>query len=274
MDWKRKILRLFGGGKIPDTERAKDGEHLESAENLPIAKAERTRTKPLHKSAISKTKRKKKRKKAVVDKDEHRNAFPKNKKGIRILTGKDDLWEIFGEGNPEAAEIDEKAAPLENTKKIRVLTHEDNLHELFGCESSETRETGEDFRRMLEQTLTGETFRTALREKKISPKPVSGKKYNRFPSPETELDLHGCTSVKAGAKVEYEIDSLRRKGVRTLRIIVGKGSHSHGKAVLPDIVEKKLAELKRVGSVSTFRWEKRSKLKSGAVIVWLSRTCV
>ncbi len=83
------------------------------------------------------------------------------------------------------------------------------------------------------------------------------------------MDLHGCTSVDVGARVENRIVSLRREGVRTLRIIVGKGLHSPGRAVLPDLVEKKLAELKRKGSVLTFHWEKRGKLKSGALIVYL-----
>jgi len=54
-----------------------------------------------------------------------------------------------------------------------------------------------------------------------------------------------------------------------LRIIVGKGIHSLSKAVLPDVVEKKIVELKKEDIVMTFLWEKHRKLKSGAIIVYL-----
>ncbi|OQX20720.1 MAG: hypothetical protein BWK80_35435, partial [Desulfobacteraceae bacterium IS3] len=60
-----------------------------------------------------------------------------------------------------------------------------------------------------------------------------------------------------------------RDALRTVRIIVGKGLHSEGKAVLRDVVEEKLVSLKREGMILSFKWEKTNKLKSGAIIVYL-----
>jgi hypothetical protein len=55
----------------------------------------------------------------------------------------------------------------------------------------------------------------------------------------------------------------------TLRIIVGKGLHSENGPVLPDVVEDTLSALQREGVVLAFRWEGRSKRRSGSVIVYL-----
>ena len=66
------------------------------------------------------------------------------------------------------------------------------------------------------------------------------------------------------------IRTAQTDGLYTLRIIVGKGLHSESGAVLPDVIEDLLLELKREGTVLTYRWEKGVKRKSGAVIVYLS----
>jgi len=65
------------------------------------------------------------------------------------------------------------------------------------------------------------------------------------------------------------IKSARQRGLQTLRVITGKGLHSYGKAVLPEVVEEKVVELKKQNLILTFRWEKGSKRKSGALIVYL-----
>jgi hypothetical protein len=52
-------------------------------------------------------------------------------------------------------------------------------------------------------------------------------------------------------------------------IIVGKGLHSQGKAILPDVVEKKITRLKRKKWLLGFEWEKKDKRKSGSLIVYL-----
>ena len=278
IEWIKKTFRSLHGKRVPAFEPKP-----ETPENTIPAK-ETKQTEPPRPSVVPTAKRVKKRKKPETVRADKKDAFQKNKTGIRILTDKDDLFEIFSEGIREDDTVEEKAertntpkySARKNKKKVCVLTDEDDLCELFACDSeapAKEPETGDDFRKLLERTLVGENFRTALREKNGN-KPVRKKSAVRetiraYPRPETELDLHGHTSVDVAAKVENEINSLRREGVRTLRIIVGKGLHSHGRAVLPDLVEKKLADLKRKGMVLTFRWEKRAKLKSGSIIVYL-----
>jgi DNA-nicking Smr family endonuclease len=54
-----------------------------------------------------------------------------------------------------------------------------------------------------------------------------------------------------------------------LRIITGKGLHSPGAPVLPDVVEQKLHELKEKKLIKSFEWEKKRKSASGALLVFL-----
>ena len=70
-------------------------------------------------------------------------------------------------------------------------------------------------------------------------------------------------------RVEAYIETAALQGLDAVRIIVGKGLHSQGSAVLPDEVERKIVELKRRGRVSTFAWEKKRKRASGALLVYL-----
>ena len=51
---------------------------------------------------------------------------------------------------------------------------------------------------------------------------------------------------------------------------MGKGLHSEDRAVLPDVIEDLLTDMKREDIVLSYRWEKRVKRKSGAVIVYLA----
>lgn len=169
---------------------------------------------------------------------------------------------------------------------ISILGEDDDLVYLFTGEKSEKR-SGEkpeehpdedldmDFAEMLEESL-GENgdFKTILQEKEssLSPeKPLTVmERIKAYPDPEDEIDLHGYTAKKAKAKTETFIQNAHYKGIRTVRIIVGKGLHSQGKAVLPDAIEKKVASLKKGNLVLTFKWENNGKLKSGAMIVYLT----
>ncbi|NOX35519.1 MAG: Smr/MutS family protein, partial [Deltaproteobacteria bacterium] len=65
--------------------------------------------------------------------------------------------------------------------------------------------------------------------------------------------------------------TCRRQGFFTIRIIVGKGLHSDFGPVLPDVVEDVLNEMKNQNQVIFYKWEKKTKSKSGAVIVYLKQ---
>lgn len=88
-------------------------------------------------------------------------------------------------------------------------------------------------------------------------------------SPQKELDLHGCFSREAELRIESFIQASRHERLAMLRIITGKGLHSSGAPVLPDVAEHKLYELKEKKIIKSFYWEKKYKSTSGAIIVLL-----
>ena len=91
-----------------------------------------------------------------------------------------------------------------------------------------------------------------------------------YPPPQETLDLHGYTAQEAEGKTRYFIEDARHRGIRTLRIITGKGLHSPGGvAVLPDIIEQQLTLLKKDKVIVSFGWERKVKSKSGALHVYL-----
>ena len=165
-----------------------------------------------------------------------------------------------------------KQAPAAKTDKkgFRVLTDEHDLYRLFG-EKKKSKQ--EEFGRIFEESQQDKQQQLLLLEKKkISSKttPLSlSERIKTYPAPQLELDLHGATAPEAEKRTEAFIENARRKKIRTIRIIVGKGLHSERKAILPDIVEKKIILLKRKNWLLGFEWEKKDKLKSGSMIVYL-----
>jgi DNA-nicking Smr family endonuclease len=140
--------------------------------------------------------------------------------------------------------------------------------------SEPSLENPDDFRKMLEDYLDGKDKHSLLREKHDDPPdkkpPSKTERLKSYPPPQEELDLHGCTAQEALTKTEMFIRNARYKGKRTLLIIVGKGIHSDGRAILPDAVEDRLIELVQKNWVLSFEWEKGLKRKSGALIVYLN----
>jgi DNA-nicking Smr family endonuclease len=165
-----------------------------------------------------------------------------------------------------------KQSPAAKTDKkgFRVLTDEHDLYQLFGAKKKSKQE---DFGRMFEEFHQDKQLQLLLQEKKVvsnqsTPLTVS-ERIKTYPAPQAELDLHGNTVPEAEKRTEAFIENARRKKIRTVRIIVGKGLHSEEKAVLPDVVEKKITRLKRKNWLLGFEWEKKDKRKSGALIVYL-----
>ncbi|MDM8535753.1 Smr/MutS family protein [Desulfobacterales bacterium HSG17] len=132
----------------------------------------------------------------------------------------------------------------------------------------------ENFGEMLEKSLAGKSREMILLEKnsgKSEDKPLRKNEIIKYyPLPQEELDLHGYTALEALEENEKFIKKARHKGKRTLLVIVGKGTGTHGKAVLPDVIENHLLELKRKNIVLAYKWDKGIKRKSGALIVYLN----
>lgn len=150
-------------------------------------------------------------------------------------------------------------------KNIPRLDNED-LYKTFGVE-----EKYPSFSEELDDNLAGQDLDRIASEKAASfHKPQTKQdKLQSYPPPQEELDLHRLTAVEAERKAVDFLRTSKTLKIRTVRIITGKGLHSEGPAVLPDVVETKLTEFKSTGLIFDFRWEKREKLKSGSVIVYL-----
>ncbi|MCP5054510.1 MAG: Smr/MutS family protein [bacterium] len=169
--------------------------------------------------------------------------------------------------------------PSVDTKGFRIITDQHNLHELFSGEEERKgkgkRDEYEDFARMFAESETDRYQLRLMEDKKRSVEKedtsslTASQQIKAYPPPEIVLDLHGYTAVEAESATEAFIRKSRAQGIRTVRLITGKGTHSQGKAVLPDVVERKLIQLKRQKWVLGFNWEKKDKRKSGAVIVFL-----
>ena len=166
--------------------------------------------------------------------------------------------------------------PDVDTKGFKIITDKHDLHALFGGETDNRNDDEEDFAKMFEESQT-DSFQIHLMEnKKRSEKSndtgslTASQKIKLYPDPEIVLDLHGYTAAEAEEATEAFIRKAQKKNVRTVRLITGKGLHSEGKAVLPDVVERKILELKRKKQLLGYRWEKKDKRKSGAVIAFLN----
>jgi DNA-nicking Smr family endonuclease len=161
--------------------------------------------------------------------------------------------------------------------KIRILDAREDLSEIFDGRGDGDSVPGpsceeeESFSRMLEDTLSGVDQAAIIRQKYPEPDSSGSKKHKVGPpgKPRAELDLHGCHVHEALVRVEAFIETSALQGIDAVRIIVGKGLHSQGNAVLPDAVEEKIVELKRQGRVATFAWENKKKRASGSLLVYL-----
>jgi len=99
----------------------------------------------------------------------------------------------------------------------------------------------------------------AIREKNDSNDEIDdfGVLIKDYPKVQRKLDLHGMTSAEAMFQIDNFINGCIAHRVLTVRVITGKGLHSkHFKSVLPELTEKKLAELKRNKKVLSFKKEK------------------
>ena len=207
----------------------------------------------------------------------------RTKQGIKRLSLDDNLFEeVIEESEPEknfGEMLDEslsdkrpnvKADNQQTKQGVKKLSLEDDLFNAI----EEENEPDESFDELLEESLSDKSSQNIIKEKiAASSKKIElskTTKLSKYPGPQDEIDLHGLKGDEAELKADFFIRDSKARGLVTIRIIVGKGSHSEGRAVLPDIVEGKIIDLKREGQIYTFKWEKGRKLKSGAVIIYLT----
>lgn len=217
---------------------------------------------------------------------------PRNRAGIPQLDGQRDLREYFLSAAPQATRASQrppaKGEPGRKGKdspKPEAVTATDrhgiprlddhaDLRRFFetAMEGEEDRATAGELGEVFQASLDQDARR--LMKKKtggfFAPRRLTLKeKLRRYPAPQAQLDLHGDTALIARQRADSFLRTAVAEGSLTVRLIVGKGLHSEGGAVLPDVIEDLLVVLKREGRVLTYRWDKGGKRKSGAVIVYL-----
>jgi DNA-nicking Smr family endonuclease len=86
-----------------------------------------------------------------------------------------------------------------------------------------------------------------------------------------ELDLHGLTLEQARHAVGRALREMTAGGLRGLRIVHGRGRHSAGPAVLPDLVRECLTHPPLAALVAAFASAPRREGGAGATHVYLRR---
>jgi len=168
--------------------------------------------------------------------------------------------------------------PRLDKKGIRVLDENHDFYQAFITREEKKRKKPEpekeDFAKLIRDYADNRNHDIFYKEKHhgaLQNKPLTmAEQLKAFPGPQSELDLHGHTSAEAETITNSFIWNCRYRGLKTIRIIVGKGLHSENKAVLPDVVHSKLIELKQQKAVLAYKWEQKEKHKSGAIIVYLA----
>lgn len=122
----------------------------------------------------------------------------------------------------------------------------------------------EDFGAMLEAYLDPEAIRANVREinAEAAPKTIPEK-------PQETLDLHEKNVTAAQEAVDRCIRGAYAKGIRQVRIIVGRGLHSAGEPVIPTITRQQLQGLMQKGLLTRVGIEKGSR--GGALIVTVKK---
>ena len=164
-------------------------------------------------------------------------------------------------------------SPSANRNRIPIIPEEADLYDVFGLREPEETDPVA-FQTMMDAALSRTDMDAVAAEKEAGlhpEKPRSLKaRIKSYPRPQEILDLHGRTAMDAVAKVESFIQTGRGGGVKTVKIIVGKGLHSEEAAVLPRVVRSQLDRMKHRKLVLAHEWEKGSERKSGALIVYLT----
>jgi DNA-nicking Smr family endonuclease len=169
----------------------------------------------------------------------------KDKKGIAIISHDNEIWEAFLNNEPS-----------QDSKSNQEIKKKD------------------DFEELLRKSLSNCHFQQALEEKTMAAKPPIpvSRLIKHWPSPQEEIDLHHCTAQQAESAVLSFLAKAAAMPLLTVRIIVGKGFHSKGEAILPGLVENLLHQSKKRNQILTFRWENKNiKAKSGAIIVYFPK---
>lgn len=130
-------------------------------------------------------------------------------------------------------------------------------HFLNRNNQSITQKDDEDLDELLNLYTSEKDIHSALRQKESDDLIEVGVLVKDYPAPQRELDLHGFSVPESLFEMERFIRIAIDHKIRTVRIITGRGLHSKNMtSVLPEEIEKKLAELRKERKLLAFRREK------------------
>lgn len=161
---------------------------------------------------------------------------------------------------------------MSKKEKIRIIKDNDKFDNIFNIKP-EKKNKSENFEKLLSEYDNNPNIQKMYERKmKLSDdnRMSIAERIKYYPSPQDTLDLHGLTSDEAEAITLRFIDNSERKDFKTLRIITGKGIHSIDKPVLRDKLEILSNKLKKEKTILFWKWEKKHKEKSGAIIIFLN----
>lgn len=203
------------------------------------------------------------------------------KHGFPILDNQSDLEMMMGFENKEKDPPPARQEPGETeVKQVQTPVTRHGIPILQDSDRLFEQETAEDesFEELLYASLGQKNMDVLLHEKqdreKKRKKLTLKQTLKAYPPPQGQLDLHGYRALKAELRVESYLKSAFHNQTHTVNIIVGKGLHSDEGAVLPDVVENKLNQLKKEGLILAYDWDNKRKSRSGAVIVYLNNKVI
>ena len=160
-----------------------------------------------------------------------------------------------------------KKKEIPDKHAVPVLENDTDFYSLFNAHSKSDRLP---FAKVIDDSLTADAVDQALQEKRMGMAlQVQPQHAKQYPPPQAKLDLHGFTAVEAESKTDIFIQGAVQRGLSTLCIVTGKVLHSEGEGVLREVIENRLLVMKQDNIIASFCWEKKTKQKSGAVIVYL-----
>jgi len=160
---------------------------------------------------------------------------------------------------------------MKKDKGIKKISKSDDFYEMFGVvkKNSTEKENFEDLLKVSENDPIMKKLQ-ASKTKYLNNTPISVKeRIKLYPQPQRKLDLHGLTSLEAEAETENFISVSMSEGLKTVRVITGKGYHSLSGPVLRDKIEILANLLKKNGKILSWKWEKKYKEKSGSIVFFL-----
>ena len=156
-------------------------------------------------------------------------------------------------------------------KSIKKISNSTDFYDIFNVEKK-VNNNEENFEELFKATENDPELKKLIdkRSEAIDHNPISIKeRIKSYPHPQSKLDLHGSTSSEAELLTEKFINGSINNGLKTVRVITGKGHHSFSGPVLRDRIELLANVLKKNKQILGWNWEKKIKEKSGSIIFYL-----